>query len=507
MDNTANNKRIAKNTLLLYVRMGVMMVVSLFTSRIILDALGIEDYGIYNAVGGLVTLFSVLTGALSVATSRYITYALGQNDKQRLSSVFSTAINIHIFLAISITVIAEIVGVWFLNSRMNIPADRMYAANWVLQFSILTFVIGLLNVPYSAAIISHEKMGIYAYFSIYDVFVKLAIVYLLYLSPIDRLILFALLLCLASITTQLIYYIYCRKKFEECRYRMVFDKALLKNMSGFVGWAFFGNAAVILKDQGMTILLNIFCGPVVNAAQGIANKVNATAYRFVDNFLVAVNPQLTKSYASGNITYMNELLLRSSRLSAFLLLALITPITMNIDLILNLWLIEVPDHTNTFVILILFYSFCMCFTQPLVTAILANGKIKIYEIWITVIYLLNIIAAYGVLKIGMQPEVVYFLLIIFKIWVVVVQIYLGRKMFSLDRKMYVRELSNRVLPILICSLLFICTPELPIVNIYVAAGLKTALALMVLLASIFLVGLRSGERTFIIEYVKKRIHK
>lgn len=506
-DCIANNKRIAKNTLLLYVRMFIMMAVGLFTSRIILDALGVSDYGIYNVIGGLVTMFSVLTGAMSVATSRFLTFALGSGDNQLLKRTFVTAVNIHLTIAAAIVVIAEVGGIWMLNSHLNIPADRMDAANVVLQFSIATFVINLINVPYTSSIISHERMGIYAYFSLFDVFVKLGIVYVLYLTTSDRLVVYALLLCLANLATQIINWIYCKRNFAECRYSLSIDKQLLKKMFGFIGWAFWGNAAVVLKDQGMTILLNIFCGTIVNAAQGVANQVNATVNRFVSNFLTAVNPQITKLYASGDYDAMNRLIVRSTKLSAFLLLILIVPIIVNIDDLLALWLVEVPKHTGSFVTLILFYSFVDCFTGGLITGILANGKIKTYEIALTVTYILNLILAFVSLKLGMAPETLYVLLIIFKFVVLGIQLWLGRTMFRLPLRTYLKAMIRYVLPVLAIGLFLMFVPWKEITGVIHRIILSVLSVEGILLLTIYLVGFEFNEREFIIEKIQQVLSK
>lgn len=507
MDSASNNKRIAKNTILLYVRMFVMMAVGLFTSRVILDALGASDYGIYNVVGGLVTMFSVLTGAMSVATSRFLTFALGLGDKEQLRKTFVTAVNIHLLIAVAMIVIAEVAGIWFLNHKLNIPADRMEAANIVLQFSIATFVINLINVPYSSSIISHERMGIYAYFTLYDVFVKLIIVYALYVSPVDRLVIYALLLCLANLTTQIIYWIYCKRQFEECRYSFSLDKTLLKKMFGFIGWAFWGNAAVVAKDQGMTLLLNIFCGTLVNAAQGVANQVNAMVNRFVTNFMTAVNPQITKQYAAGEYESMNRLIIRSTKFSAFLMLVLIVPIIVNIDDLLGLWLVKVPMHTSSFVSLILFYSFVDCFTGGLITGILANGKIKVYEIALTIIYALNIACAYIVLRLGMSPESLYGLLIFFKVIVLGVQLVLGRKMFTLPLRIYLAAMLRYVLPVLALGIILILIPWHLFNNIFARMACSIVIVEVLLLVAVILVGLEGNERAFIYNKVKEITNK
>ena len=344
-------------------------------------------------------------------------------------------------------------------------------------------------------------MGIYAYFTLYDVFVKLLIVYALYVSPIDRLLIYALLLCLANLTTQIIYWIYCKRKFEECRYSFCLDKTLLKKMIGFIGWAFWGNAAVVVKDQGMTLLLNIFCGTLVNAAQGVANQVNVMVNRFVSNFMTAVNPQITKSYASGDYDAMNKLIIRSTKFSAFLMLLLIVPIIVNIDDFLGLWLVEVPLHTSSFVSLILFYSFVDCFTTGLITGILANGKIKKYEIALTITYILNLVLAFVTLKMGMSPETLYVLLIIFKIVVLGIQLWLGRDMFRLPLGTYLKAMARYVLPVLALGLLLILMPWHEVSSVIARISLSVLSVEIVLMLSVFSVGLEMKERRFIIDKI------
>ena len=305
-----NTKRIAKNTLMLYVRMLFGMLVSLYTSRVVLQALGVEDYGIYNVVGGVVAMFSLLSGSLSAAVSRFLTFELGRNDLVRLRKVFSSALCVHALLALVVLVLSETLGLWFLNCQMNIPADRMIAANWVFQFSLFSFLLGLFSVPYNASIISHERMGIFAFVGIGDTLLQLGIVLFIAFGGIcsDKLIVYASLLVVKGMLFQLFYFYYCRKSFKECRFRLSLDKPLLKEMTGFAGWNFIGASSAILRDQGGNILLNLFYGPALNAARGVANQVSNAIGLFVGNFMIALNPQITKSYAAAEYGYMFSLI-------------------------------------------------------------------------------------------------------------------------------------------------------------------------------------------------------
>lgn len=314
-----NNKRIAKNTLLLYVRMLFMMVVSLYTSRIVLNTLGVEDYGIYNVVGGIVTMFVFISNSMSSATQRYITFALGKGDKERLSTVFSTTLQIHTLIASVVVLLGETVGLWFLYDKMQIPAERMDAAFWVLQCSIVSTFVMIVSVPYNADIVAHEKMSAFAYISILEVLLKLAIVYLLVVFSFDKLILYAILVLAIQILIRFCYSIYCNRHFEETKYRRVWDKSLFKEMTGFAGWSMFGNMAGVLFGQGLNMLLNVFFGPVVNAARAVAMQVQGAIQQFVGNFQTALNPQITKTYSNGKMNEMHNLMFRSARFSFYLL--------------------------------------------------------------------------------------------------------------------------------------------------------------------------------------------
>ena len=507
-DNTSNNKRIAKNTAFLYLRMLVVLVVNLFTSRIILKVLGISDYGIYNVIGGMVNMLTVLTGAIGVATSRYLTYSLGIGNMDELKKTFSTALNIHIILACIIGFIAEVVGIWFLNNKMNIPPDRIYAANWVLQFSIFTFLVSLIVIPYTSSIISHEKMNIYAYLSLYDVFVKLGIVYLLYILPIDRLISYGILLLLASLSTQIIYFIFCRKNFEECRYRLILDRRLIKEMTSFIGWAFWGNAAVMAKNQSLSILLNIFFGTVVNAAQGIAMQVNNAVTSFIRNFMTAVNPQITKSYTQNNYEYLYQLIIRSAKFSIFIALLMITPLIMHIDIILDVWLVEVPEHANNFVTMILIYTAVECFISPILMALLATGKIKRYEIGITIIYIVNILLVYFFFKLGSAPEMAFILNVVFKIIVLLLLFTEGRKQFQLPVAKYIKESMLKPAIISLLGIVLIISYKRIVFDTTMTTFVLSCLTTeMVLAISIWYLGLTKSERSFVKEAVIYKLLK
>lgn len=315
--NSINNKRIAKNTLVLYVRMIVLMLVHLYTSRLILKVLGVDDFGIYNVVGGFVAMFSLISGSLSNAISRFITFELGKNNIVRLKEVFSSAVSVQILLALGIIFISEIIGIWFLNVKMNIPADRMIAANCVFQCSLLTFAINLISVPYNASIIAHERMTAFAYISILEVLLRLAVVLLLFVIGFDKLIAYAILLVLVATLIRLIYGFYCTRHFEECHYNFTFNKQLVKEMTSLASWNVLGASGNILNIHGVNLLMNLFFGIKVNAARGLAVQVNSAVSQFVTSFTTAVNPQITKSYAQNDLSYTFKLVMMSSKYSFF----------------------------------------------------------------------------------------------------------------------------------------------------------------------------------------------
>ena len=341
----SNTSRIAKNTLLLYFRMLLTMGVSLYTSRVILNALGIEDYGIYNVVGGVVAMFGILSGSLSVAISRFITFELGKGDLDKLKRIFCTSVNIQVILIAIITILMETIGIWFLNNKMVIPEERLAAANWVFQFSVITFALNLLSVPYNAVIIAHEKMSAFAYISIIDVTLKLIVAFIIAYNPFDKLVYYGLLIMICGVINRSIYAIYSKRHFEEATYRMIFDKGLMKEMFGFAGWNYFGSSAYVLNTQGVNMLLNTFFGVTVNAARGVAVQVNAAVSHFIDNFMTAVTPQITKSYATNDRDYCFKLVNKGAKYGFFLMLLMSLPIFLETETILNLWLKNPPENS------------------------------------------------------------------------------------------------------------------------------------------------------------------
>lgn len=499
-----NNKRIAKNTLLLYFRMFFMMVVSLYTSRVVLNVLGVEDYGIYNVVGGVVAMFSVLSGSLSSAISRFITYEIGKGEHEKLKKVFSSAVTVQLALGGIIVLVAETAGLWFLNTKMNIPAERMSAANWVLQFSVITFVINLVSVPYNAAIIAHERMSAFAYISILEVVGKLIIAYFITVSSIDKLTFYAILICLVAIIIRYIYGRYCRKHFEECTYHFILDKELLKNMFSFAGWNFFGNGAFLLNTQGVNVLMNIFFGVSVNAARGVASQVDAAMRQFINSFTTAVNPQIIKSYAIGDFSYMHSLVCRSAKFSSFLLIFFAVPIVLEANALFSFWLGDVPNDAVLFFQLGVMSTFVDgALANSLMTSMFATGNIKKYQMIVSSIGSMVFFLTWVFYYLGFNAYITYVIYFIIYSVILVVRLYLIKEAIHLPISMYVSKVIYRVVPVFVMSfmipllLLYILEPGLiRIVSV-------TMLSLLTTLFTAFIIGLTKGEKIFVLDKLKK----
>lgn len=494
---TENNKRIAKNTLLLYFRMLFLMAVSLYTSRVVLNALGVEDFGIYNVVGGVVAMFSVLSGSLSAAISRFITYELGKGNQKNLNKIFSSAVTIQLGLAGIIILLAETIGIWFLNVKMNIPEVRMEAANWVFQFSILTFAINLISVPYNASIIAHEKMSAFAYISILEAVGKLTIAYLIAISPIDKLIFYAILMCVVALVVRLAYGNYCKRHFSECTYHFSWDKQLLKSMFSFAGWNFIGASSAVLRDQGGNVVINLFCGPAVNAARGIAFQVNNAVNQFVVNFMTALNPQITKSYAAGDKGYMMTLIFQGARLSFYMLLLLSLPILVNTHYILALWLKIVPEHAVLFVQLILIFALSESISQPLITAMLATGKIRNYQIIVGGLQMMNLPLSYILLRLGYFPEVVIVIAICISQCCLAARLILLRGMIGLSITKYLKNVYLNIIVVCIIAVILPLISAYYIKESFINFILISLIAVICTLSSIYFLGCNNQEREFI----------
>lgn len=455
MDQSANNKRIAKNTLILYIRMFFTMIVSLYTSRVILNALGVDDYGIYNAVGGFVAMFAVISNSLSAAISRFITFELGKGNKVRINKIFSTSVLIQLLIALCIVLLAITLGTWFLNTKMVIPDDRVYAANWVFYLSILTFVVNLISVPYNACIIAHEQMKAFAYIGILEAVGRLCIAFAIMISPMDKLVFYALLMGLLAGGIRLLYGWYCKRHFEECHFRWVYDKELVTEIFGFAGWNFIGSASGILKDQGVNVLLNIFYGPSVNAARAVATQVSSAVTQFSTNFMTALNPQITKSYATNERQYTFSLICKGARLSFFLLLILSLPILIETKTILTLWLKIVPDYLVPFTRLVLISMLIGSLSQGMITLMLATGDIRKYQLVVGGVVLLDFPLSYIALKLGFSPTSVFVISVFIALVCLFLRLKMLKDMVDFPVKEFVKTVLLRVGGVFLLSL---CLP-------------------------------------------------
>lgn len=479
----------------------VLMAINLYTSRVILEALGVDDYGVYNVVGGFVGMFGFISGALSASISRYLMFELGKNDPSRLSKVFSTSILIQFIISLIVVIIAETIGLWFLNNELKIPVSSISAANWVFQFSLLTFIINLLSVPYNAAIIAHEKMGAFAYIGLFEGIANLLVAFIIISLKSDRLFWYGALVCVVAIITRLIYTIYCKKNFNECTFKKIFEIKLIKEMFSFAGWNFIGNISGILRSQGLNILFNIYYGPIVNAARGLSVQVETAVTKFSTNFFTAIQPQLTKSVANNAIDEASNLACRSSRLAFFLLSFVSLPIMFNIDFILNIWLTEIPDHTSSFVIIILFFSIIESLSQPLIHLILAHGRIRNYQMVVGGIILLNFPIAWIMLKFGSSPELAQASIIFIAILALVARAQMLRKMIGFPLKEFYLNTVLRCLAILSVLMVLCYIISCLFSQDWQDTTLKIVIIELMSIAIIFTFGLGASERNFILRKI------
>lgn len=497
--------RIAKNTLMLYIRMFALMLVGLYASRVVLAALGENDYGIYNVVGGVVAMFTIISGALNSAVQRFITFEMGKGEGGQLNKVYSTAVLIQLILGLVVVALAEPLGLWFIDNKMTIDPARIPAARTVLHFSLLAFVINLMSVPQMASITAHEKMSAYAWIGVLDGTLRLVVAILIAHSSADRLVMYSALMAAVVIVVRAAYGLYCRTHFPECRFRPIFDRQLIKEMFSFAGWNFIGVTSGVLRDHGGNILVNLFSGPAVNAARGVAVQLNGAVQGFVTNFMTAVNPQITKSYAAGDHEYMFSLVRRSSRLSFCLLYLLALPVIFNAEYLLGIWLKEVPAHAPPFVQLFLIFALSESLSNPMITAMLATGDIRRYQLVVGGLQLLNLPVSYICLKLGAIPEVTVIVAI------VISQICLWARLIMLNKAtgfpilpfvsdVYMTLLFKVVCASLFCPLIIEAVKPQGFAGFAISAG---ACVLMTLLA-VWLFGLEEEERQWVLDKLKRK---
>ena len=498
-----NNKRIAKNTIFLYLRMLVIMLVTLYTSRVVLDILGVTDYGIYNVVGGIVVLFSFFNSALTSATQRFLSFELGRGDKERFRTIVNISAVVYFILSIIIFSLGETIGLWFLNNKMEIPDGKMADANWVYQFSMLSFVFGILRTPYNASIIAHERMSFYALISVLEAALRLAIVFVLPLWNDNQLIIYSILMAIVALLTSSSYAIYCFCLFKECRPRKEKDKSVLKNLLSFSSWSLLGSFAAVSASQGVNIVTNIFYGVTLNAAMGISHQVSQAVNQLVANFQTAFNPQITKTYAIGDNKYLSSLLIHSGKLSFYLMTIIAIPLVVGIDLVLNVWLTVVPKFTNIFCQLTIISYLIDTLSAPLYMVVQATGKIRIYQISVSSLLLLNIILSYTFFSIGLPPETamyvkvgISFVLLFFRL------LYLHNK-DGISMASYARDAVGKPMA-LAAAMLTISAIAYPTEG---STTVRISALFIMFLAStliIYSLGLSSNERKFIVNLVLKK---
>lgn len=500
-----NNKRIAKNTLALYIRMLLMMGITLYTSRVMLQVLGVEDFGIYNVIGGIVILFAFLNTVMSSATQRFLSYDLGNRDVIQMKRTFCVSMTVHLYIVITIVLLSETIGVWFLNTQMDIPSSRLLAANWVFQFSVINCCLKTIRIPYNATIIAYEKMSFFSYMGILEVVFGLIAVYVLLLIPIDKLSLYAGLVCLVSLLILLFYKIYCTHNFATSRYSYCQDKVLLRKLMSFSGWSMFGGVANLGSQQGVNILLNVFFGVTVNAAMGIAMQVGQGVYSLVSSFQTAFNPHMVKLYARQEKEAFINLIVRSSKISFYLLFLLALPLMLNMNFILHVWLIDVPDYTRQFCQLTILFFLIDAVSSSLWLSVQATGEIKRYQMIMSLSIFMTIPLAYLVLRLGYQPESVLIVKVVVNFITHILRIFYLRGHIGLPVRKYLKE--TLLTP---CISMLIAIP-LPIWIFLRMTGwsaflLSSTVSVLTVVTSAWLIGMNRNERQFVREIIRNKLH-
>lgn len=491
-------KRIIKNTMVLYARMLFLLGISLYTSRVVLHNLGISDYGLYNLTAGFIGFFAILSNTISGASSRFLNFAMGSDDKEALPKTFSCIVGIQWMMAGLVFVVAEIVGVWFINYHLNIPPGRMVAAHWCYQVAVFTFCNTIVTIPYQSVIVAHENMKIFAYVAIVSGVMKLLICILIAYSPIDKLIFFSVLMGILSICTRTFNRLYCKRRYPECSRGFKFDKQIFHELFVYAGWNYLGSIAAIIHQQGINILINLFFGTTINATQGIANQVKNAVNRFVSNFMAASRPQITQSYASGDISYMHSLITLACRMSHYLFLFFSLPIIFNTEAILFLWLKEVPEHSVLFIRLTLAYIMIWNISQPLSSGIGATGKVKYNQIVNSSLRITVIPICFVLLKLGGGVETLLIVPMVIDFIIIFTKLFFFRSYTNFDVSKYIREVLFQAVFLTLftfvgCYLMNMALPEGNILCLFTRVALNTLFGGLV----IFFIGCNKKERKFI----------
>jgi O-antigen/teichoic acid export membrane protein len=500
-----NTARIAKNTLMLYFRQILIMLASLYTVRVVLETLGVEDYGIYNVVGGVVAMFGFLSNSMAAASQRYFAFEIGRGDFEQLRKVFSLSLTIYIMIAALILVLAETAGLWFVCNKLVIPAERKNATIWVYQFAIISFLFTMVTTPYMGSVIAHENMSIYAYVSIVEVLLRLFVVYIIQVIAVDKLKLYGFLMLAVTFINTGIYRLICTKKYKECKFRLYWDYGLFKELTSYVGWNFFGSISGIVKNQGINILLNIYFGPIVNAARAIAMQVDSAVLNFATNFTTAVRPQIVKSYASGNQSQMLSLVFYSTKATSFLLLFFILPLQLELSFVLNVWLKQIPEYVLAFTRIMLVNAVIDSISYPLMGASQATGKIAVYQTVVGGISILNLPIALIVLTIGFSAISVQIVGVGLSVSAFFARIIIVSRQLQFSICQYIK---NTMTPII---LTFIAGSIIPVifVSLYPMGTKRFFITLFISIISLGLsvifIGFSKHERSILIGGIRKYI--
>ena len=508
MSDNVNVKRIAKNTIMLYVRMLLIMVVSLYTARIVLKVLGIEDFGINNVVAGVVAMFGFFNSAMTMATQRFLNVEMGKGNSESLNRTFKMAVNIHVLVAILVLILSETLGIYLVNSVLNIPLNRLTAANWIFQFAVIGACFTIIQVPYNSLIYAREKMNVYAYISIGEAFLKLLLVFLLSIISWDKLVLYGLLILCSQALVFLLYFSYCKRKFQESNYSVIWDNSIFKQMAGFMGWNIFGQTAQILTTQGVNMIANVFYGVVLNAAMGVTNQVNTAVSSFVHNFQTSFRPQIMKSYAADEINGMNGLVIKASKMSFYLLYFISVPLMFNIDFVLSVWLEEVPSYSGIFCKLLIWYTYIEALGLPLVMSIMATGKNRNYQIAISLVLSLNLLLTWDFLKLGFRVETIFIVKIAVSLLALFIRLSFAQKQADMSITSFFKYSLKPIIYVLI-----ITQPCYYIFQHYYDKGggwlwlLLTLILEIVIVSTIYFVGMTSNERLFVKNGINKFINR
>ena len=507
-DSTYSQSQIVKNTFFLYIRMFVTMGVTLYTSRVVLEVLGVDDFGIYNVIGGIVILLSVVSNSMTTATQRFITYELGTGNKKRISCTFSMSMIAHFIICVLILILGETIGLWYVLNYLNIPTDREGAAMWVYQISMFTIFINLIRSPYNASVIAYERMSFYAYMSIVDVALKLFAVFTLLVSPFDKLILYGFLTMISNVFVLLCYRRYCKRKFDTCRFRFIIEKDYFSKLFGYLGWNLVGATASLGTQQAGNLIINKYLGVAVNAAYGVSMQVNGAINQFVSNFQTAFTPQLVKLFSQKRMDDFWKLSKTSALLSYYLLFIIAFPIFVNINYVLSLWLVEVPAYSGTFCQLLIVYSLIDAVQAPLWIGINATGKIKVYEIWLSTILILNIPFSLLVLSLGWEPYWVLIVRVILNLITAIVRCIHVKFQFDFPISQYLIHVVLRIILVtVIVSAMWFLISQFFAISSLVDFCFTYGISIIMIGMIIFFIGIDHSERLTLKAMIKNKLHK